>query len=105
QQSLTIIGVTPRGFNGTLQVGYQPAVTVPLVLEPLLRGDNSILGTTSAPGAWWLNVMGRLKPGATEEQVRQSLNGAFQTAALEAMPPPRKISDPAQRAPKAEHHI
>ena len=100
QQSLTIIGVTPRGFNGTLQVGYEPAVTVPLALEPLLRSDNSILGTTSEPGAWWLNVMGRLKPGATEEQVRQSFNGAFQTAALEAMPPPRKTNEPAQLAPK-----
>ncbi|MEN3330315.1 MAG: hypothetical protein V7638_5122 [Acidobacteriota bacterium] len=100
QQSLTIIGVTPRGFNGTLQVGFNPAVTVPLSIEPLLRGDNSNLATATSPGVWWLNVMGRLKPGATEEQVRQSLNGAFQTAALEAMPPPRKSSDPAQLAPK-----
>jgi predicted permease len=100
QQSFTIIGVTPPGFNGTLQVGYHPAVTVPLAMEPLLRGENSLLGTASAPGVWWLNVMGRLKPGATEEQARQSLNGAFQTAALEVMPPPRKSSDPAQLAPK-----
>jgi predicted permease len=100
QQSLTIVGVTPRGFNGTLQVGFNPAVTVPLSIEPLLRGDNSNLATATSPGVWWLNVMGRLKPGATEEQVLQSLNGAFQTAALEAMPPPRKSSDPAQLAPK-----
>ncbi len=100
QQSLTIIGVTPPGFNGTLQVGYQPAITVPLAIEPLLRGANSILGTASAPGVWWLNVMGRLKSGVTEEQARQALNGAFQTAALEAMPPPRKSNQPAQLAPK-----
>ena len=100
QQSLTIIGVAPPGFNGTLQVGYQPAVTVPLNIEPLLRGENSTLGTPGKPGLWWLNVMGRLKPGATAEQARQTLNGAFQTAALEAMPPPRKSSDPAQLAPK-----
>ncbi len=105
QQSLTIIGVTPRGFNGTLQVGFNPAVTVPLSIEPLLRGDNSNLATATSPGVWWLNVMGRLKPGATEEQVRQSLNGAFQTAALEAMPPPRKSSDPAQLTPKDYPHL
>ena len=98
QQSLTIIGVTPPAFNGTLQVGYRPAVTVPLAMEPLLRTDNSILGTATEPGLWWLNVMGRLKPGATEAQARQSLNGAFQTAALEAMPPPRKANEPAQIA-------
>jgi len=100
QQSLTIIGVTPPGFNGTLQVGYHPAVTVPLAVEPLLRGDNSILGNASEPGVWWLNVMGRLKPGATSEQARQTLNAAFQAAALEAMPPPRKNSQPVQLAPK-----
>ena len=100
QQTLTIIGVTPRGFNGALQVGYQPALTIPLAVEPLLRGNNSLLGTPTTPGRWWLNVMGRLKPGASEEQVRQTLNSAFQTVALEAMPPPRKSSEPAQLAPK-----
>jgi predicted permease len=44
--------------------------------------------------------MGRLKPGATYEQARDSLNGAFQTAALEVMPPPRKANQPAQIEPK-----
>ena len=100
QQSLTIIGVTPRGFNGTLQVGYHPAVTIPFAMEPLLQGEGSNLGTADSPGVWWLNVMGRLKTGATEEQVRESLNGVFQAAALEAMPPPRKSSEPAQLDPK-----
>jgi len=100
QKSFTIIGVTPEGFNGTLQVGYQPDLTVPLALEPLLRAENSRLGTTTKPGRWWLNVMGRLKPGSTVDQVRQTFNAAFQTAALEAMPPPRKSNEPAQLAPK-----
>jgi predicted permease len=44
--------------------------------------------------------MGRLKPGATAQQVFQNLNNPFQVAALEAMPPPRKAGDPAQLAPK-----
>src|SRR5215510_2548208 len=44
--------------------------------------------------------MGRLKPGATYEQARESLNGAFQAAALEVMPPPRKENDPARLDPK-----
>ena len=105
QQSLTIIGVTPPEFDGTLQVGYHPAVTVPLAIEPWLRPNNSILGNATAPGLWWLNVMGRLKPGATEEQARQTLNGVFQAAALDAMPPPRKSSEPAQLAPKDYPHL
>ena len=36
--------------------------------------------------------MGRLKSGATDEQARESLNGAFQNAAVAAMPSPRKAT-------------
>jgi predicted permease len=100
QQSFTIIGVTPPAFNGALQVGYRPNITIPLAAEPLLQGERSNLGTASEPGVWWLNVMGRLKPGATGEQARDSLNTAFQTSALAAMPPPRKANQPAQLEPK-----
>jgi predicted permease len=100
KQAFTIIGVTPPAFTGTLQVDYHPAVTVPLAFEPLLRGERSTLGTAKEPGVWWLNLMGRLKPGATYGQARDILNGAFQAAALEVMPPPRKASDPAQLEPK-----
>jgi predicted permease len=94
KQAFTIIGVTPPDFTGTLQVDYHPAVTIPLNQEPLLS-ERSRLG-----GIWRLNVMGRLKPGATYEQARDSLNGTFQAAALEVMPPPRKATDPAQLEPK-----
>ena len=100
QQSFTIIGVTPPGFTGTLQVGYYPAVTVPIACEPMLRSENSNMGTANKPGYWWLHLMGRLKPGATYEQARDSLDGAFQAAALEVMPPPRKANEPAQIEPK-----
>ena len=100
QQFFTIIGVTPRSFNSTLQVGYSPVVTIPLAMEPLLRGDQSNLGTPTEPGVWWLNVMGRLKSSATQEQARESLNAVFQNVALAAMPPPRRNDQPAQLDPK-----
>jgi len=100
QQSFTIIGVTPPAFNGTLQVGYYPDVTIPLGAEPQLRGERSNLGKAPDAGVWWLNVMGRLKPGATQEQAREALSTAFQTSALAAMPPPRKANQPAQIEPK-----
>jgi predicted permease len=100
KMSFTIIGVTPPEFTGTLQVAYHPAVTFPLASEPLLRRENSRMGTGKEPGAWWLDLMGRLKPGATLEQARDSLNGAFQAEALELMPPPRTANEPAQLDPK-----
>lgn len=99
KMSFTIIGVTPPAFTGTLQVGYSPAVTVPITCEPLLRREDSNMATANNPGYWWLHLMGRLKPGATNEQARDSLNGTFQAAALEVMPPPRTANQPAQLDP------
>jgi predicted permease len=96
----TVIGVTPATFNGASQVDFHSAVTIALASEPVLRGDASRMGTASKPGVWWLNVMGRLKPDATYEQARDSLNGAFQSSALEVMPPPRKANQPVKLDPK-----
>jgi predicted permease len=92
----TIIGVTPPGFTGTLQVDQRPAVTIPISLEPALKGKQTGMATADRPHIWWLGLMGRLKPGATLEQARESLNGTFQSAALEVMPAPRKDNEPAQ---------
>jgi predicted permease len=100
QALFTIIGVTPAAFTGTLQVDQRPAVTVPLSFEPVLLGERTAMARPDRPWIWWLNLMGRLKPGATREQARDSLDATFQTAALEVMPPPRKDSDPAQLDPQ-----
>ena len=95
----TIIGVSPPEFTGTLQVDQKPDVTVPLAFEPLLLGERSGLPKANKPGIWWLHIMGRLKPGATFEHARDSLNGTFQAKALEVMPPPRKENEPATLDP------
>ncbi len=102
QTPFTIIGVTPPGFTGALQVSERPGVTVPLAFEPVLLGERSGMaradspGRPGRPGFWWINLMGRLKPGATMEQARDSLNGAFQAMALEVMPAPRRDNEPAK---------
>ena len=98
--SFTIIGVTSPAFTGTQQVDFHAVVTVPIACEPLLSGERSRLGTAKEPGFWWINLMGRLKPGATFEQASVSLNATFQAAALEVMPPPRKATEPVQLKPE-----
>lgn len=94
--AFTIIGVTPASFTGTLQVNEHPQVTVPISFEPTVLGENSALNRKDNRQLWWVHLMGRLKPGATLDQARESLNSAFQAAALEMMPPPRKDNEPAK---------
>jgi predicted permease len=112
QTLFTVIGVTPPAFTGALQISDRPAVTVPLAFEPVLLGERTGMARAGRPaeagrpaqpdrpGYWWINLMGRLKPGATLEQARDSLNGAFQAAALEVMPPPRRDNEPAKLDPR-----
>src|SRR5262245_61354535 len=96
QTPFTIVGVTPPAFTGALQVSDRPAVTVPLAFEPALLGERTGDRKANRPGYWWINLMGRLNPGATLEQARDNLNGAFQAMALEVMPPPRRDNEPAK---------
>lgn len=76
----TVVGVTPPGFEGALQVGQSADVSVPLVLEPPLSPANSLL---SRPWVWWLRVMARLKPGVSMERARAGLEVLFQNSARE----------------------
>lgn len=69
---VTIVGVTPPSFNGTLQVGEIADIT-----RPLRRGGNE----NARADYWWLRIMGRLKPGATSDQAAVSLAGVFRDTA------------------------
>jgi predicted permease len=69
----TIIGVTPRGFSGTV-VGEEPDITVPLTMDAQVRGGESWL---RQPDYNWLSIMGRLKPGRTIEQAQAEVRQAF----------------------------
>ena len=100
QVAFTVIGVTAPGFHDALQVDYLPDITVPLHFEPALLGEDTGMARDGKPGIWWINVMGRLKPGATREQAARSLNATFQPQALEIMPPPRRDGDAARLEPK-----
>jgi predicted permease len=94
--AFTIIGVTPPEFRGTMQVGSDPKVTVPLVHERTILGERTGMGKADRPPIWFLHIMGRLKPGATYDQARESLGAVFQAHALEVMPAPRRDNETAQ---------
>jgi predicted permease len=78
--AVTIVGVIEPGFTGIQQaVQAAPDITVPLALFSQINvGDP---GPLEAPTRWWLQVMGRLKPGVTAEQVRGNLGEVFRQTA------------------------
>jgi putative ABC transport system permease protein len=77
--AVEIVGVTPASFFGP-EVGRSFDVAVPLCSEASIRGKDNRLDSGVA---WWLTVMGRLKPGWTAEQATSQLNtispGIFET--------------------------
>jgi predicted permease len=80
---VTVIGVLPPEFTGiqqTVSDGYE--VGVPLALDgQLSTGPAEQSARMTQPTYWWLQVMGRLKPGATAAQVHGNLEGVFQQTA------------------------
>ena len=78
--TFTIVGVTPRGFEGTLEVGSSEDLTMPISAEPVIRPGGSLV---DEPGYWWVQMIGRLKRGSTRDQTRAELEGAFQQSAAE----------------------
>ena len=82
---VTIIGVAPRGFTGARNVLAAPDLFFPMSAQPLVepRGKGGSLIGQSSPEMWWLNIMGRAKPGVPDAQAQAALDVSL-SAAVEA---------------------
>jgi predicted permease len=72
-RTVTIVGVTAANFHG-LRPGRRLDVTLPLAFRMLDDPDFATMRTTWTS----LNVVGRLKPGATASQVEADIDRIFQ---------------------------
>lgn len=84
--SVTVVGVNPRGFTGAKNVQQSPDVFVPLTMQPLVapRYENgSLLADTRR---WWVNVMGRIKPGVSDAAAQAALDGQLGALVRGTMP-------------------
>jgi predicted permease len=68
--SLPILGVTPPSFFG-VEVGSRYDLAIPLCADRLLAEDGK--GRIPLSSAWWLSIMGRLKPGWTAKSAAAHL--------------------------------
>jgi predicted permease len=88
-QPVTIVGVTQQGFPGIQRLGVTgPEVTVPLWLDTVLT-PNQVANPSQLrikdPTHWFVQVVGRLKPGVSEAQVLGNLNPVFKATASAGM--------------------
>lgn len=71
--SFTIVGVMPDGFFGT-RVRKSPDFWIPLSFQPQIEQRESFL---AAEDVYWLNLVGRLKPGSDLDQAQSEVNVAL----------------------------
>jgi predicted permease len=91
--SIPVLGVTPSSFFG-VEVGNRFDVAIPLCTDKLLAEDKK--GRIPVPAAWWLSLMGRLKPGWTAKSATAHLH-AISPSIMRATLPPGYKPDLAKR--------
>jgi putative ABC transport system permease protein len=84
-----IVGVSGPGFTG-MDVGNKFDVAIPICAEESIDGTSNMLDQRSA---WWLRVMGRLKPGVSAEKAGARLVSLSPAIMTEAAPPDWKADE------------
>jgi predicted permease len=74
QIPLTIVGVNPRGFTGAKNTHDAPDVFVPLSMQPMVDPKGKKGSLLNDNDMWWLNVVGRARPGVADAQAEAALN-------------------------------
>ncbi len=68
---LTVVGIAAPGFFGDQIQSNPPQFWIPLAQDPLLRGSDSVI---DIPDQEWLDVIGRITPGAQPSQIEARVN-------------------------------
>jgi predicted permease len=79
----TIIGVNPRGFTGAQQAQQSPEIFMPFSIQPVVYPQRHEILTKS--DMWWMVIMGRSKPGVSDEEVTAALTVALNQAVRDKM--------------------
>jgi predicted permease len=73
-QSMTIVGVAPKGFDGTT-LGARPSVFVPLTMRESMTP--AFRGGFENRRQYWAYLFARLKPGVSEDQAKAAINAVY----------------------------
>jgi predicted permease len=95
QTPVTIVGVNPPGFTG-LSSQASPDMFMPLTMQPVVQpyrytANGNLLDDVDT---WWLNVIGRLKPGVTDAEAEAVLQGTLLEVVRKAQPESVNLAQP-----------
>lgn len=107
--AFTLVGVTAPEFFG-VQAGASIDIWIPLRTQPQIDPGWATYATPgevsrfTARDDWWVLIMGRLKPGASEQQARAALDVVVRqnVASIEQPPPAKRSPDMAVEPPNVE---
>ena len=85
-----IIGVTAPEFFG-VEIGHKFEVAVPLCSDPIFWEPGT--GHIPSRTAWWLSIMGRLKPGGTIERANAQIQAISPAIMRESLPESYRADD------------
>ncbi len=80
QAVFTIVGVSPRGFTGAKNVQQSPDLFVPISMQPVVDPKGKAASLLTDSSLWWVNIVGRIKPGVKETEAQAALAGQFEAA-------------------------
>ena len=78
----TVVGVLPRGFSGTNQVGERIDLMMPLEWYGALTREAG----AASPNFWWVLMMARLRPGVTPDALQPAADVALKQTVLAVKP-------------------
>jgi putative ABC transport system permease protein len=86
-QTLPVIGVTPPSFYG-IEIGNRYDLAIPMCTDSIFAADKK--GRAPLPSAWWLSIMGRLKPEYTVERATAHMQALSPAIMRSTLPPDYK---------------
>jgi predicted permease len=101
-QTLTIVGIAPRDFDGTT-LGSKPEVFVPITLRGTM--NPGFRGWANRQ-SYWAYLFARLRPGVSIDSARDELNGRYHAIVNDVEAPLQKgMSDPTMAKFRAKRII
>src|SRR5437588_412491 len=103
-RSFTIVGITPKGFVGTMQI-LSPEVWLPMSVYDQVANDFNLANKTTIDDrkGTQLRIMGRLKPGMTAAAAKPALQGL--AANLEKVYPVEQKDQTFMTAPVSRNSV